>query len=180
MTIPRLQVNRFQEITSVFSMKNILNAIEILGIQSDNLQWNAIEGYGIIYLFSSVFTIIGIIRAFLKSTKEEIKYNGIFNIWLIAALCILPVCEPNINRLNIIIIPIIYYTILGIEVICNKKYIIYAITSIYIISFISFLQAYIKQDSDLGYTFENGLEEPIKYIKTLGDKDIYITNQIKI
>ncbi len=179
MTIPRLQVNRFQEITSVFSMKNILNAIEILGIQSDNLQWNAIEGYGIIYLFSSVFTVIGIVRAFLKSTKKEIKYNEIFNIWLIAALCILPVCEPNINRLNIIIIPIIYYTILGIEVICNKKYIIYAITGIYMISFISFMQTYIKQDSGLGYTFENGLEEPIKYIKTLGDKDIYITNQIK-
>lgn len=179
MTIPKLEVNRFQEITSIFLGKNISDAIEIFIKQYDGLEWNAIEGYGIIYVFSTVFTIIGIIRSFKAKEKEEIKYNSIFNIWLIAGLCILPVCEPNINRLNIIIIPIIYYTILGIDELSDKKYVIYAITGIYIISFALFMQTYIKQDSDKLYTFEGGLEEPIKYIDTLKDKQIYITNKIK-
>ena len=64
MTIPKLEVNRFQEITSIFLGKNISDAIEIFIKQYDGLEWNAIEGYGIIYVFSTVFTIIGIIRSF--------------------------------------------------------------------------------------------------------------------
>ncbi len=186
MTIPKLEANRFKVVTSIFSNKfletsynNIKNSISILAQQYDGLPWNAMQTYGIIYTFSIIFAIIGIFRAFSKEAKE-VKYNGIFNIWLIASILMIPVCEPNINRLNIIILPIIYYTILGIDAICNKKYIIYAIVSIYIVSFVSFMVDYINQDNNnQGYTFENGLEEPISYIKNLEEKDIYITNQIK-
>ena len=179
MTIPKLEVNRFQKITSFFSMENIEQALQILGKQSDELPWNAIDGYGIIYLFSSVFAIIGVIKAFLKKTNSDIQYNWIFNVWLIAALCIIPVCEPNINRLNIIFVPIIYYCILGIDEFCNRKYINYAVLFIYTVSFISFMQTYIKQDSSKGYTFEANLEEPIAYVSNLQEKQIYITDKIK-
>lgn len=188
LTIPRLQVNRYEEITSIFSsgfitkmLQNFKEAIKIVITQNDELPWNAITGYGTIYLFSGAFTIIGIIFGFHNKTKEKIKYRFIMNAWLIVSIIMMLVVEPNINRLNIIMIPIIYYTILGIDVVTDEKYKIVKviIIAVYIVSFISFMIAYSKQNSSEYYTFEDGLEEPIKYIATLEDKQIHITNKIK-
>lgn len=115
MTIPKMEVNRFKVMTSVFSgeffsksINNFLDSIRILILQTDNLPWNSIEQFGTIYIFSTIFTIIGLIYAFKKEKTVEIKYNYIFNIWFIACIILTFICEPNINRLNIIMIPIIY------------------------------------------------------------------------
>ncbi len=178
MTIPKLEVNRFQSITSI-SFENIKEAIPILLLQDDGLDWNAIDGFGVIYMLSIAFTVMGVVRNFCKKSNSEIKYSWIFNLWFIAAICIIPICEPNINRLNIIFIPIIYYTILGIDFICQKKQITYAVIAMYVISFILFMYTYIMQDSNKLHTFEDNLKEPISYISNLEDKQIHITDKIK-
>ena len=49
------------------------------------------------------------------------------------------------------------------------------------ISFAGFLNAYFRENANTYATFEANLEEPIKYLKTLDEKNekIYITNTIK-
>ncbi len=190
MTIPVLDVNRYESITSIFSgafvlesIRNILKCLSILVFQSDNLAWNNIFPYGIVYVFSIVFTLIGIINSFKKNKIIELKYNYVINIWFIVSIILSLIVHPNINRLNILMIPIIIYTIEGIYIAidrakCQKKVGI-TFTILYFVSFLLFLNQYNKQDFNTYSTFEGGLKEPINYIKNI-DKDIYITKKIKM
>ena len=112
-TIPRIYQNRFEELSSIFStdflnnsLYNFKESIKMLILQDDGLPWNSISRYGIIYHFASIFVIIGL----YKSLKNRNSYNMTINLWFISAFLLLFVCEPNINRCNIIIFPIIYIT----------------------------------------------------------------------
>ena len=186
-TIPKLEVNRYKELTSIFSssffstsISNFIQSMKILITQTDGLPWNNIEPFGIIYIFSIIFTVIGLIDSFRKQKKVEIKYNYIFNIWFIVCIILTFICEPNINRLNIIMIPIIYYTIVGIYItVSNVKKLTIPILVIYIISFILFMNAYIHQDCNEFGNFEGGLQEVIEYVDKIDDKKIYITDKIQ-
>lgn len=185
MTIPRMTVNRYEEITSIFSsdffyktFNNFTGTINILIKQVDGLEWNAIYPYGTIYIFSTIFTLIGIYYAIKNS--ESIKCGFIFGIWGIVSILLSFICEPNINRLNILMFPIIFYTVLGIyEVVENIKWLSIVLLVIYTIFFGLYLYTYINEDSGNYGTFEKGLKEPIEYIDSLEDKKIYITNEIK-
>jgi len=184
-TIPRLTANRYEEIASVFSinffktsLNNFWGSLKILVLQYDGLLWNAIKFFGLTYIFSLPFTILGIIINFHR--KENNILNDIFNIWFIISIMLLFICEPNINRINIIMIPIIFYTVLGIyEIIKNSRKALLCIVIIYTIAMIMFLLEYIKTDMSKTEVFEDGLEEVINYIEKLDVEKIYITDEIK-
>ena len=64
MTIPRLSANRYEQVTSIFSgnflensITNFINAIKVLLLQYDELDWNALYGFGTTYVFSTFFCI---------------------------------------------------------------------------------------------------------------------------
>lgn len=185
MTIPKLEVNRYQEITSIFSsdflqnsIANFWESIKVLIFQTDYLPWNAIWPYGTIYLFSTFFTIIGVIKAIRK--RNEIQYGYIMGLWLLVAFFLLLVCEPNINRMNIIFFPLIFYTAIGIEEVIGKgKVLLILVSVLYAVSLGGFCYSYSKQDANDYRTFEGNLQEPITYLSTLTDYEIYVTNQIK-
>lgn len=186
-TIPKLEVNRYKELTAIFSsdfltssISNFIESMKILITQTDGLAWNSIYPFGTIYLFSTVFTIIGLIDSFKKDKLVEIKYRYVFNIWFIVSIILTFICEPNINRLNIIMIPIIYYTIIGIYlVVNNRKKVAIGIAILYVISFGLFMKKYFSEDCNEYRTFESDLEEVIQYVDKIKYKDIYITNKIK-
>ena len=189
LTVPKLKVNRYKELTSIFSgeflktsTNNLIHGLGILILQYDGLPWNSIMPFGTMYLFSTVFTIIGIIDSFRKNKKVEVKYCYLFNIWFIVSIVLICICDPNINRINIIMIPIIYYTIIGIYLIVNNsKKVAIGIAILYTISFGLFVNKYFKEDCDTYGTFASDLEEVLQYAKELSDnsnKSIYITNEI--
>lgn len=191
-TIPKMEVNRFKVMTSVFSggffytsIKNFITSLGILVTQYDWLPWNSIMPFGTIYLFSTIFTIIGLIDSFKKEKIIKIKYDYIFNIWFIACVLLTFICEPNINRLNIIMIPIIYYTIKGIYLSIeffnkkNQKRIVVGIVILYVLSFVLFLGNYFKEDCSNYATFENNVKEVFEYVKDIKDKEIYVTDKMK-
>lgn len=185
MTIPRLTANRYQEVSSVFSgsfLKNSLNnfieSIKIVIFQNDKLEWNALRWYGICYIFSIPFMILGIFINFRKN-KDNISKN-IINIWFISSLLLMFVCEPNINRINVIMFPIIYYVVIGISVVVEKsrKVIPVILILLYIYSFISFCLYYFNKNFDEMFVFEGGLQEVIEYVDSK-EESVYITNRIK-
>ncbi|MCI9178053.1 MAG: glycosyltransferase family 39 protein [Clostridia bacterium] len=189
MTIPRLSSNRYEELTSIFSMNfltqsisNFVNSLYVLLLQYDNLPWNALKFFGTIYPISTIFLFLGILICFSKQVKKiEINYYYIFNLYFIICLLLMFICEPNINRLNIIFIPIIYYCIIGIYFLLKhkQKLISIALIAIYSISFILMLPNYFSQDWNSYFTFEGNLEEVFNYTNHLENKKIYITNKIK-
>ena len=199
-TIPHLTSNRFKIITSIFggsflttTWNNIKETFKIIFFQSDGLPWNSLKSFGTIYLFSTIFTVIGIItpiyEKFLSKSKTEkekqqkakqdiidklidhkVNLSWIFTIWLIVAILIGFICEPNINRLNIIQFPIIYFTILGICYLVEfKNYIGICIGIIYLIYFSLFTYGYSKENWDNYFTFESGLKEVFEYTGELNN-----------
>lgn len=187
MTIPKLEVNRYMELTSIFSgsffatcWENLKQGIMIFILQYDGLPWNSIYPCGTIYIFSILFLIIGLIDSIRKNKVVQAKYEFIINIWFIVSLLLVLICEPNINRINICFIPIIYYVVKGIYIsVQNKKMYLYIISFMYVAFFMLFIYKYINQDFNEYGTFEAGLEEAIQYVDTINDKPIYITNKIK-
>lgn len=182
-TIPRIYENRFEELSSIFSadffknsLTNFKYSIKMLLIQNDGLPWNSIQGYGMIYLFSILFVIIGIYKSF---KKKEI-YNMIINLWFIASFLLLFVCEPNINRCNIIILPIVYYTIIGIcEIIGKIKFSGIFIIVLYLVEFLLFSYEYISMDYSQYSTFQDNIEEVIAYVEEAKVDNIYMEYSFK-
>ena len=183
-TIPRMEENRYEKLTVLFSTKNFINnimtnlknSLKMLLFQTDGFNANTLEFYGITYIFSLPLTIIGLIESFRK--KEDI--TTIFNIWFIVAISIIIICIPNINRLNILYIPLIFYTIFGIYNITSwlnwtkQLFILF-----YIVSFVLFEITYFNTDFTKTYTFINGVENVIKYTKSLDKEKIYFEYSFK-
>lgn len=182
-TIPALYENRFENISSLFgenflnqSLTYFYNAILILIKQNDNLPWNDLPIYGITYVVSLPFALIGIYYNFKTKNKEK----WIFNIWFIASVLLLFVVEPNINRINIIIIPIIYYTIIGITKIFEKISLTKIfIPIIYIGLFLSFSVEYFTTDWNDFFTFNSNIENVSKYIDTIDTEKIFFEYSFK-
>ena len=184
-TIPKLLVNRYDEVSTVFSgnifencVNNLLETLRILILQNDKLEWNAIPQYGLFYLISIVFFIIGL-RACVKKYKEN-SFNQIMNIWMIAAIVLCAFCEANINRINIIMIPCIYYIVVGLfEFLTKYKQLTVCIAVIYVVLFIEFMYSYVNKDYNKYYTFTSGVEDVVDYCKTLDVDNIYCKYSFK-
>lgn len=179
-TVPKLPVNRYEEQTSLFSgniitntLNNLKDSIRLLLTQNDGLEWNNIPQFGIIYIISFPFCIIGLIHDFEQ--KNNYRYSYLFKIWIIVAFLLsIVLSDININRINIIIIPLLYYTVLGINF-CRKeseKFFI-IILIIYIFNFIGFEIAYISR-KDNGSVFVSGIEKVIENVNKANTNNIYI------
>lgn len=183
-TIPKLLINRYDEVSTVFSgnifencVNNLLETLKILIIQNDKLEWNAIPQYGLFYLISIVFFIIGL-RACIKKYKEN-NLNQIMNIWMISAIILCAFCEANINRINIIMIPCIYYISVGLsEFLMKYKQMTICIFIIYAVLFIEFIYSYTNKDYNKYYTFASGIEEVVDYCKQ-HDSNVYCMYSFK-
>lgn len=192
LTVPKLEVNRYKELTSIFSsqfftvaIKNFMDSMKILILQSDGLPWNNVIPFGTMYIFSTIFTLIGICACFKKDKKIEIKYNYLFNVWFIVCIILTFICEPNINRLNIIMIPIVYYTVIGIYLFItyfskkeNQKKIAAGLIIIYMFSFMAFMIKYSQEECDTYGTFSADLEEVMDYVGNIENKQVYFTNNM--
>ena len=135
----------------------------MLALGEDGLPWNSIKGYGLVYIFSLPFTILGIACEFSKENKE----NNIFNLWFVISCIMLLIVETNINRDNIIMFPIIYYSVIGIATsIKFKDYFKYVILIVYTVYYIMFEIAYFKTNWSDYSTFSTGIEEVINYVES--------------
>ena len=112
-----------EELASIFSgnflvnsLSNFYESLIIILTQYDGNNWNALADSGLIYLISWVFVIIGIYESFKNRTVS----NMIMNFWFIASILLMFIVEPNINRLNIIVFPLIFYTVVGIVSFIDK------------------------------------------------------------
>lgn len=123
-TIPKLTQNRFQAVTNIFSqdffrsgLKNFADGLSLLFVQYDGLPWNGIPVFGALYLLSAPFTLIGV---FLSDKNKEMgPMYAIMRIWLGVALAMSFIVSPNINRLNAVWFPLIFFTIMGLKTVAE-------------------------------------------------------------
>ncbi len=102
-TIPKLGYFRNGEV--VPSLANLGKTLSFFWTQYDYFSWNSTPRYGVYFLFSNVFLILGFIKNIIKPEKK----SAIMWIWFACGLILGILVDINFNRINIIFMPLIYF-----------------------------------------------------------------------
>jgi len=165
------------------SLNNVVSLIRFLIFQEDSslMIHNFVPGYGTTYLFSLPFQFIGIwvlIKEIAK--KGTLSKNFIILIWLSASLLLGLALKININRMNIIFIPLIYLIAKGIYYIheqLNTPAILGM--SLFVIGFIFFTDAYFHSwPQDVSPAYNTSLDKAINFATDNTDGTIYLSKTI--
>ncbi len=181
-SIPKLWFYRGGEISFKNILPNINHIFEIL-FTKDFLNYNAIEGFGTLYKLSIplvIFGLVEVIQNVIKDfNKKELSLDFImlvtFIIMFLLGLCI---AELNINKINAIYIPMIYFAGRFVAYSSDKmKYVGIVIVLAYCLEAGFFLHNYFTEfaKSDLMY-FEEEIIEASRKAESLQKNKIYVEN----
>jgi hypothetical protein len=145
--------------------------------QSDGLILNYSPKYGLLYIISFPFILVGLYDAMVNKKNILLKINNIF---FISSIFVLLFTSPNINRINVIWLCLIIYLGNGILCLFNKSKLFgNIIVTLYSILFICFSINYFSDyQKDIGNSTFNGLEDAIKYTNNKEYNNLYISNSI--
>lgn len=182
LSIPKLLGFRGGELDLSHISESYQRTKELILSQYDGKSHTSSPVTGAYYLFTKPFILIGILAqlvSFFKalcSKKRPLSHLMLF--WFISAM-VMCVLNENITtiHINLIHIPIIFYSGYGIYVLYKKlhsHYILPASACAFAVSFLFFLHGYITTDS--GYFFGQNTTEVINTAKALNTENdtIYI------
>ncbi len=135
--------------------------------QYDNLVWNGAKAFGTIYHISILFFFIGIINLIIHKEKRNAG-TFFFGVWLILGMLVgIVIKGANINRLNSIWIPTLFFSFCGIYYTCSKikvfKYIISVIYVLLFICFTTYLYTSYTSIIDNSWCFSAGYIDALHY-----------------
>lgn len=118
LSIPKLVYFRDSEISFQRIPENFMNLWNILKNQSDGLPWNFISKHGLFYPVTLAFFFVGLITGVYRAVRDIMARRlglSLFMLaWLLAAFAIGILVHVNVNRVNLIFIPIIIFAAWGI------------------------------------------------------------------
>ena len=172
-TIPKLIYIRDNEIrfNPIDLIKNIYNFIKIILSQNDEHIYNVIPTIGFYYKSSLFFLVIGFIYCYNKIKEghknKKITLEFLLIIYIIAGIVIGILIKPNINRINIIFIPLIIICTFGLIIIFkNRRKLLIIPIIIYSLQFINFEYYYfLKYNYLVHNSFFYKIDKAIHFIK---------------
>ena len=187
LTVPRLYVNRHTEMASVFSgnflensLENFTNSLKILVTQEDGLPWNVMKHFGLTYRVTLPLTIWGLALC-LKNIRERHTRGPEFlmDLWFASAMILMFVVKPNINRINVILIPWLYYTGVGtVDLAGRIPHGRKAAATLFMAAFLLFAKTYFTDyQSMIEHKFSIGFGEAITYAANTEAERVYITDR---
>lgn len=167
-SIPRLLYMRASEISLRNIPEKAANLWYILKYQTDHLPWNGTEKYGIYYMGTLIFFFIGLFyctKTTIEHRKKEEYAPEFFLLVQVGAGVLLGIfIDANINRVNILFIPMILIAATGVYYLCSlidlRCLILPAL--FYLAMFLGFEHYYFTEYSELlDYHFCRGLESAV-------------------
>jgi len=155
--------------------------------QTDGTVYGSFSGFGLYYLFSAPIILYGIftgvqncVRAF---RARRFVPEFFMLLWLFAAvlLCLL-LTEININRINALHLPCIYYCVVGLRRIVNlpRKVIGGGLITLYCASFLAFSVHYFGSGQNvLAEEFQPEIHSALSYAESLTDETIVWRNSAR-
>lgn len=187
LSFPRLVAGRYGSTITVLS-GNVWNAVctnlsvffRIVFLQEDGLIWNALPGFGTLYLFSAPFLLLGIVRIVRRSFCRKFSPQAFICFWLIASMVLGAVCELNINRANVIFLPLLFAVTEGICcVLLSVKHAGLLVFTTYLCGFSLFCGSYFgARRAQIGRAFFEGAGEAVVFASEQTDGTVYLTDNI--
>lgn len=187
-SIPHLDsVPRFETVSIVFQEhalqrmgENLRTLWNLLLTQDDGLIWNAIPRYGTIYLMSMPFVLIGFIASIVRMVRRRALSPEFLMVWWVVAAVILASLQPvNINRINVLFIPLLYFLALGVHEISRPRPVLWTIVAMYCVSFVGFSHAYfVRYPLDAQGPFFATFGEAVDAASDMTDGPVCVTANI--
>lgn len=185
LSIPRLVVMRDSEISFSQLPLKAQRLWSILKLQSDGLDWNGTSEYGIYHAGTLSFFVLGLFYCAKTSVEKIMQKKEAPELLLLiqigGGVLLGLLIYTNINRNNILFIPMILVAALGVYYLCSliglRCLILPAL--FYLCMFLGFERYYFTEYSDiLGYYFCHGLEGAVKEAVSC-DGPIYVSYGLK-
>lgn len=185
-TLPRLTEGR-QSATSVFgggglaaAWQNFRSFLSILAGGGDGLPYNALPFWrgGIFYFFGLPTAMLGIAGSVMA--RRDRGREGPMRLALLAGLVCAFLIQGNINRLNMLWLPLVWFSALGCWYILEKlgRWAVVPVAGIVLCAAV-FVTSYRAEFAGRGnVNYFPGLGEAIEYADTRGAERIYITDYV--
>lgn len=191
MTLPRLTVSRAAA-TTVLGGDALLSGmlssfsgfLRLMLSQTDGLPFNSVPGFGTLYLFGLPLAVWGAALAARRVFGRGRPFSPEF--YPLAALFASVLCsffiQVNINRINMIYIPLIYFSGVGVLDLTRRLGRLAPLpAAAYLLSFALFCGTYGTQFRQTASPdFFEGFGPAIRYAETLNADREYITDQVQM
>ncbi len=161
-TIPKLLAMRSEEISLQNVGVNLQNLAQLLRTQSDGLFWNHGGSSGLLYYLSVPFCVLGFLCILARLPKGKGSPLQTFMLLqFLAALALGMLIRVNVNRINILFFPLLFFTALGIRAACSqfRRPLRFAVAGLYLLLFLGFGSYYFGEHADtIRLYFNDGLD----------------------
>ena len=194
MTLPVLTQTR-QAATTAFGggisvyLDNFVTLLRLMAIQSDGLPYNSVEGLMFAPLFLPL-SLIGLFFCLYDAVKRNLRTGeAVMLLCVFACLLSAFVIDVNINRINMLFLPVIWFSAYGLWRVLRfsgRRFpeiltVVLATAAVFsiIFGFLTFEYRYNTETrSALSMRFFTGLGEAIGYAKSLDTDTVYITDSV--
>lgn len=187
-TIPRLPSKpRFEALTALSSPQplqtlksNAIGMASLLWKQSDGLPWNTVDPYGYFYRFTLPFAVVG--AGLLTPLRDWRAHSDRLLVlaWLAAAASLGLFQPVNINRVNLIFMPLLLCIAMLLEWLwLHSRAALMAAAIALLIGYALFNREYhgARYREEADYFFYSGFLEAMTYARQHSDGPICVTNE---
>jgi len=183
-TLPILTETRQASTMSLDFMtmkENFRSLIKLLFSGTDELPFNSFLPYGTMYFFGIWLSIGGVVVGIIKMIKEKRAMHLIMIFALLSSLIAGLFIDININRINMIFLPLIYFEAVFVHWIFTKIKLFSALPIVALCAvFVMFINSYFTDFNDtVDYLYFDGFGEALTYAESVCENEnIYITRYV--
>lgn len=182
LSIPKLVYFRDSEISFVQIPRNFFNLVNILRNQSDYLPWNSFGRHGLFYPATLAFFFVGLCVFIWKAVQDIYKRRlGLYTfvlVWLLAGFVIGVLINVNVNRVNLLFLPLLIISAFGIVFAFERIHVRALVVPLfaYLICFATFEKDYFTTYRDhIGSYFCEGIEDAMSLaLSKSGGKSVVV------
>lgn len=177
MSIPELLYMRSSEISFDEKARKLELVKDVFIEQSDGWIWNSPSKYGLFYFVSAPFAVFGLAYCLVRIVKcaRERSFcpEVLVLIQLLVSLPQLFLVKINVNKVNILFIPIVILIALGIWFACSLsfRHVLTAVLGVYLVLFAGFEYYYFTEyKEECKAHFDYGFEEALDLAMEKGER----------
>ena len=190
-TIPRFPVAARWETTTLIGAQdrfaaltaNIWTGLRLLTVESDGILYNVVDPFGYFYRVGLVLAVAGLILLVMRSSHTFQFEILLLLAWLASASVVAILQEVNINRFNIIFLPLLILGAYALDWVRSQHHALYSLfVFVLAAAFLAFTVAYHggAYRRQANSKFQNGLLDALRYARSLTDGQLCVTDKINM